>query len=94
MALEDYQEIVAIPRMHEEFLPGGSVKALDPTGQNSKAYAACPAFCWNRQYALQYLKDLQENTARLAGIFGGKGFAGSGREYAGACAAYFAYRIS
>lgn len=66
MNLENYQEIVAIPRLHEEFVKNDCVKVLDPTGQNKKAYAVKPVFCWNTQYALQYLKDLQENTAQLA----------------------------
>lgn len=70
MSLEKYREIVAIPRMHEDFTENGSVRVLDPTGQNilhsHKAYTAKPAFCWDTHYALQYLKDLQENTARLA----------------------------
>lgn len=70
MSLEKYREIVAIPRMHEEFTENGNAMTLDPTGQNilqnHKAYAAKPAFCWNTHYALQYLKDLQENTAQLA----------------------------
>lgn len=66
MSLENYQEIVAIPRMHGEFTENDHVKVLDPTGQNEKAYAVNPAFCWDTHYALQYLKDLQENTAQLA----------------------------
>lgn len=70
MSLEKYGEIAAIPRMHEEFTENDRVMLLDPTGQNilhnHKAYAAKPAFYWNTQYALQYLKDLQENTAQLA----------------------------
>lgn len=64
MSLEKYQEIVAIPRLHEEFAKNDRVKVLDPTGQSGKAYAA--DFCWNTAYALQYLKDLQENTAQMA----------------------------
>lgn len=66
MSLEKYQEIVAIPRLHEEFTNIGRVKVLDPTGQSAGAYAVNPAFCWDTPYALQYLKDLQENTAQLA----------------------------
>lgn len=64
MSLENYQEIVAIPRLHEEFTKDDRVSVLDPTGQSSRAYAA--GFYWDTPYAFQYLKDLQENTAQLA----------------------------
>lgn len=76
MSLEKYRKIVAIPRLHEEFIVSAAgavpsvvkdtVKVLDPTGQNPKAYAAEPAFFWNKEYALQYLKDLQADTAQMA----------------------------
>lgn len=74
MSLEKYQEIVAIPRLHEEFLENNCAKVLDPTmqrvgkngGQNAKVYIPSPAFCWDTAHALQYLKDLQENTVQLA----------------------------
>lgn len=68
MSLEKYQKIVAIPRLHEEFIHAApeAVMVLDPTGQSQKAYTAEPAFFWNKEYALQYLKDLQADTVQLA----------------------------
>lgn len=69
MSLEKYQKIVAIPRLHEEFIHNAEnahIMVLDPTGQSEKAYAPQPAFFWNKEYALQYLKDLQADTAQLA----------------------------
>lgn len=66
MHLEKYQKIVAIPRLHEEFLETvpDAVLVLDPTRQSKKAYPA--EFVWNKDYALQYLKDLQADTAQMA----------------------------
>lgn len=70
MSLEKYQKIVAIPRLHEEFIgeekDNAHIMVLDPTGQSPKAYAATSPFFWNKEYALQYLKDLQEDTNQLA----------------------------
>lgn len=74
MSLEKYQEIIAIPRLHKEFLKHDHVKVLDPTmesagqhtGKNANVYRPSPAFCWDTAHALQYLKDLQENTLQLA----------------------------
>lgn len=70
MSLDKYQEIVAIPRLHEEFSENDFVKVLDPTmqkiGQKTRVYIPSRAFCWDTAHALQYLKDLQENTLQLA----------------------------
>ena len=70
MSLEKYRKIVAIPRLHEEFIHNETdiahIMVLDPTGQSEKAYAAEPSFFWNKEYAQQYLKDLQADTVQLA----------------------------
>ena len=58
MSLEKYRKIVAIPRLHEEFIHNETdiahIMVLDPTGQSEKAYAAEPSFFWNKEYAQQY----------------------------------------
>lgn len=66
------QKIVAVPRVHEEFLTdaarsaeiGATVQILDPTMQSKNAYPA--DFAWNTALAKQFLTDLQADTGALA----------------------------
>lgn len=60
MKTADFLQIVAVPRMHREYVPGGNILTLDPTQRDEKAFRA--DFPWDRQYAVQCLADVEQNT--------------------------------
>lgn len=60
METADFRKIVAVPRMHREYVPGGNILTLDPTQRDGNAYGA--DFPWDRPHALQCLADVEQNT--------------------------------
>lgn len=63
---ESKAQVVAVPRMHEEFLAAEGVLLFDPAGKNPQAFCPEPALVWDIPHSGQFLADLQESTRQLA----------------------------